>query len=119
MNMNQVVKELMCSNVSFVPSPLLLPLMQTVPYLVQVLCWESQYLAAIITADNQPLSTREKLLQLGSLSPLGSKIRHVSITAEPADTTVLRLCHTVCCHEVGEMLWCLVGLVVSAWSLNS
>lgn len=118
-HMNQVVKELMCSNVRFVPSPLLLPLMQTVRYLVQVLCWESQYLAAMITADNQPLSTREKLLQLGSLSPLGSKIRHVSITAEPADTTVLRLCHTVCCLEVGEMLWCLVGLVVSAWSLNS
>lgn len=73
----------------------------------------------MITKDNQPLSTREKLLQLGSLSSLGSKIRHSSITAQPADTAVLRLCHTVFNHEIGEMLWCLVGLVVSAWSLNS
>lgn len=33
-------------------------------YLVQVLRWESQCLAVMITADNQPLSTTEKLLQL-------------------------------------------------------
>jgi len=36
-------------------------------YLVQMLRWEAQYLAVMITADNHPLSTTEKLLQLDNV----------------------------------------------------
>lgn len=51
----------MCSKIL---SVLFLPLLQTVWCFIQMLHWESQYLAVMITADNQPLSTPEELLQV-------------------------------------------------------